>query len=929
MFGTSAKAKDAWGPVWDDVYPIIERCLAFGESCHFQDDLLLYRRGPTGHFVEKYHTWSFVPLFDADGTPLGLFNPTIETTASVLARRRQETLRDVSEQLSHARTSSDYYEGVCNVLEQNPKDVPFLAFYSVSSASSDGSTTSLNLQASVGVPANHSACPSTMSLSLKTPRLNLPHLSSPTPSTASLSSGGSHRVRRSEDKSAWPLKSAMIGRQCVVMDDCASLIQGLPLRQWDVLPESAIVVPISTDRSASFPDAVMILGLNLQCPLDADYEEWIHVLRAHLTSALASVKSAESAHQRQVEQDRMAKAQTAWFQGAAHDLRSPLTLVAGPLDDVLRSKLTPSQRESLTLAQRNISRIQRLVNALLDFSKIEAGKLTGHFLAVDLSAFVTEIANLFAPALYRKHLRLHLDIQKGENTVWIDPTLMETVVTNLLSNAYKYTKKGSVTVTLKYENGNAEIAVADTGCGIPSAELSNITDRFHRAATALSLGVEGTGIGLALTKELVKLHGGELLITSRTESEMVPSDKGIHGSTFTVRFPLVDRFDDTVQDIALSERTFGTYGRQLADEAMQSAQYQGTPGSDAADAFDRVEEFLFEKSDTILIVDDSEDIRTYLRRIFSPHCNVYEAKDGVEAFELARTMEPAPHLILCDFMMPRMNGSELLAAIRGHPMTKNIPMVLLSAATDEDLRLSALTNGAEDFILKPFKPKELLARIHLHMQLGKKRAHLERIYALREQEIKLLSDYCPSGIIRANNVGSLIYCNTAYKQHSGMSDDQDPNGWVDFVDAETRARLLDAWNEVLYGQRRETQLTWKWLNGRTESGTFIRLDLVGDTGMTGVLGCMQDISYQEERLHEAEARRIEAEESKRQQELLVDMTSHEIRTPVSAILQCSSLVKENLINLKAHLLEAGSAGFVADEELLDELEKDVEALDSK
>jgi CheY-like chemotaxis protein len=241
-----------------------------------------------------------------------------------------------------------------------------------------------------------------------------------------------------------------------------------------------------------------------------------------------------------------------------------------------------------------------------------------------------------------------------------------------------------------------------------------------------------------------------------------------------------------------------------------------------------------------------------------------------------------------------------------------VPMVLLSAASDDEVRFAALTAGAEDFILKPFKPKELLARVQLHMQVGKRLITLEALYAQREKEIALLSDYCPSGIVRADAAGNLQYCNDAWRTFAGMGPDDDPLSWPQRVEKETLARMTVQWDEIIRGDQLETQMTWKWLTGKTVSATFIRLDKV-DPAMSGLLGCVSDISYQEERMQEAERRRVEAEESK--------------RTPVSAILHCSSLVKENLAAIQAHMERGDSLKPSAD--LLRQIRADIEALESR
>ncbi|WWD18861.1 hypothetical protein CI109_103316 [Kwoniella shandongensis] len=925
MFGRSAKSPEAWGPVWDGVASLIDRCLSVGEPCFREDDLLLYRRGPRGHYIEKYHTWSFVPLFDSDRKPLGLYNPTRETTPSVLARRRQETMRDLSEQLLTARNTHEYYDGIAEVVDRNATDVPFLMCYNVDDVS-EGKF-DLTLQSTTGVPLDHSSAPSQLHINISSERSrfalpgHLDHRSSP--ATSGLSSGGS-RVIYSYDKTSWPIAKALATRQCVVIDDCTDLVKGFPLRQWDSLPESAIVIPICSETSIDTPRAVLIMGLNLLSLLDSPYEEWIHVMRAHLTSSIVSVRAYEAEHTRQTEKDRMERAKTAWFQGAAHDLRSPLTLVAGPLDDVLRTTLSKSQRQALSLAQRNLSRVQRLVTALLDFSRIEAGKLTGRFVPIDLGLFVSDLAALFRPAVERRRIRYDVEIEEHDGMVFVDPTLLETVITNLLSNALKYTEAGRIVVKLSY-NTHAEIAIIDSGFGIPSEELASVTDRFHRATSALSRGTEGTGIGLALAKEIIRLHGGDLLIQSQTAEET----GGPHGSIFTAQIPLLER--QTLED-GFARTALGSYSKEVVEEAMHwigndsgSEPVSSATSDSSIEGYQRADSFLFERDDVLLLVDDNNDLRHYVKQIFAPHCKVIEASNGLEA--LAKARANTPHLILSDLMMPKMNGQELLEAIRRDSRTCVVPMVLLSAATNDELRVQALLAGAEDFMIKPFKPKELLARVHLHMQMGKKRAHLESLYAQRQREMAVLSEYCPSGILRADATGSLTYANAAWRESAGVSTRDDLNAWRDFVDTETYHRLIDQWDEIVNGDQRETQLVWKWLNGRTVSGTFIRLDLV-DRGMSGVIGCISDITHQEEKLLEAERRRIEAEESKHQQELLVDLTSHEIRTPVSAILQCSSLAKENLVELGKQFRLAGPNGLKPTAKLLEELEEDIEALES-
>jgi signal transduction histidine kinase len=747
----------------------------------------------------------------------------------------------------------------------------------------------------------------------------------------------------SYDSLAWPIAQALATRRCVVVDDCSQLIDGFPLRQWDQLPDSAIVMPICNSSSMDIPHGVLVMGLNLYCPLDKEYRNWIEVTRSQLASALSSVKAYAAEQQRLVETERLEQAKTAWFQGAAHDLRSPLTLVAGPLEELLDSRdLKPRHRATLALAQRNVTRIQRLVNALLDFSRIEAGKLQGRFVPLDLSRYVADLASLFRPAMLHRHIDYQVQIESHDRLTSFDPTLMEIIISNLLSNALKYTVTGTITVRLDYTATHAEIVVIDTGVGIPRAELDSVTDRFKRAATASTRAIEGTGIGLALAKEMIRLHGGDLVIRSQVAEE---SHDGSHGSSFTATIPLMTRQMD--KDASESDHHFGSYGKEVAAEALHSGKeavaVSTEDGSESdsmsesakemIDSFTRPEAFMadmFGKKDTLLIVDDNHDIRRYVKRLFTPYCKVIEASSGQEALNLAR--RSPPDLILSDLMMPRMNGQELLQAVRRDPITRSVPMILLSAATDESLRLSALTSGVDDFISKPFKPKELVARVHLQMQLGKRRIELEALFLQREREISLLSDYCPSGIIRQSADGKTVYGNAAWMNYAGFQQGDSLDAWLTRVEPEDARSLAVNLEEFYKGHTGELRQTWKWRSGRIVTGTFIQLDKL-ISGMSGILGCFDDITEREARLQEAEKRRIEAEESKRQQDLLIDFTSHEIRTPVSAILQCSSLVKENLqalrLQLESMVASEKPLGRLEMASLMRDLKEDIDALDSK
>ena len=490
----------------------------------------------------------------------------------------------------------------------------------------------LHLAGSIGIPEDHPSTPRSIHLTLNKPRdrssvvFGFSHSfpQSPTFSTMSSAAGSMPRSNSpsagsdAEQATHWPFKEALHSRRLVLVEDCSVVVEGYPVRVWDELPNSAVIVPISSDSDEGIPSAVLVVGLSVRRPFDDDYEAFIHVLRSQLASGIAAVRAYEAEMRRVEDLAALDRAKSLLFSNVSHELRTPLTLVAGPIDDLLAETADGPKKEILVMARRNIRRLTRLVSTLMDVSRLEAGRLKGSFRRVNLGIMTRDLAALFRGAIERAKLTFIVKCDASTKDVYIDPEHWEKIVFNLIGNALKYTMAGSIHVSLVYEGKEAVFSVRDTGVGIPRADINLVGERFHRVQS-VSRSHEGTGIGLALIKELIKLHGGLLTIESSTAAE---SGDGNHGSVFRVTVPLGSDHlpPDAIErhDAHLSHAET-TYGQGIVDEAMLWARDRDKDGSSADSNSDSggtsgesssksgrgldTNTLYFKKEDTILLVD--------------------------------------------------------------------------------------------------------------------------------------------------------------------------------------------------------------------------------------------------------------------------------------------------------------------------------------
>jgi PAS domain S-box-containing protein len=422
------------------------------------------------------------------------------------------------------------------------------------------------------------------------------------------------------------------------------------------------------------------------------------------------------------------RAKTTFFSNVSHEFRTPLTLMLGPLEEVLaHERLEPEGRERLVAVRRNGLRLLKLVNTLLDFSRLEAGRAQTSYQPTDLAVFTSEIASAFDSAMKSAGLRFSVECPPIADPAYVDRDMWEKIVLNLLSNAYKFTFEGEVALTLKSVDGAVELQVRDTGVGIPEEHREQVFERFHRIESTQARTYEGTGIGLALVEELVRLHGG----TVRVESAVGA------GSTFTVTIPRGKEHLPAERIHAPQSLIPTTIRAEAYVEELR--QWSGNEPGLAVDAATltkqaslapRLEPSPSGKRELIVLADDNADMRQYLARLLSERYEVHAAADGLQALEVTRKLRPA--LVLADVMMPHLDGFGLLRAIRDDSALASTPVVLLSARAGEESRVEGLEADADDYLIKPFAARELLARVAAHVKM----ASLRRETAEREERMR-------------------------------------------------------------------------------------------------------------------------------------------------------------------------------------------------
>jgi signal transduction histidine kinase/FixJ family two-component response regulator len=486
--------------------------------------------------------------------------------------------------------------------------------------------------------------------------------------------------------------------------------------------------------------------LSSRIQFDKNYRDFLELLSTQIATTIDNARAYEEERKRAEALAEIDRVKTLFFSNVSHEFRTPLTLMLGPLEDALaQTGINDEQRRNLEVAHRNSLRLLKLVNTLLDFSRIEAGRIEACYEPTDLPQLTSDLASVFRSAIERAGLRLIINCGDLGEQVFVDHEMWEKIVFNLMSNALKFTFQGEIEISLKKRNDAIELAVRDTGTGIPSQELPHLFERFYRVRGAHGRTLEGSGIGLALVQELAKTHGGTVCVESKEGT----------GSTFLVSVPLGKKHLPAGRiGTARSLVSTSTRGEAYVQEALRWSQDSIATDYDASLLASFTADKVVTQADTqtgvarILLADDNVDMREYVERLLQGSYEIVAVGDGQAALENAR--QRCPDLVLADVMMPRLDGCELLRELRADEHLKSVPVILLSARAGEESRIEGLKAGADDYLAKPFSARELLARVASHLALAKERARVENVLRDSEERFRALVNATSYVVYRMN-----------------------------------------------------------------------------------------------------------------------------------------------------------------------------------
>ncbi|MFF0000168.1 SpoIIE family protein phosphatase [Streptomyces avermitilis] len=677
------------------------------------EPLIMERHG----FPEQcYFDSAFQPVLLDDGTVGGVLQIITETTGRVLGERRLRLLSETGARTAGLPTPGEVARVVAEVLGSYPEEIPFLGLYL---ASEPGM---LRPAASAGLR--------------------------PAPDAVSLSAADGSEL------------AARLAQ--VVADGAPATLPAVALTGDNTAGQHAAAPRLPVEQALALPlhctgqvEGVLVVGVNPCFPPAGTYRDFLEVLAAAVAGALTAALTHDEQRRRAEALAELDRAKTTFFANVSHEFRTPLTLLLGPLQQALADEDRPERREQLELAERGALRLLKQVNTLLDVTRAEAGQMRPALEPVDLAGATAELAGVFRSAFEAAGLTLEVDCPPLPKPVSLDREMWEKIILNLLSNALKFTFTGGARVQVAAASDRARLTVTDTGTGIPADELPRLFERFHRVRGARSRSHEGSGLGLVLVKDLVEAHGGTAGVDSRLGQ----------GTTVTVDLPFAaahrPRPDPPAADAGSPGETpmeggGGRPGRAAAyvDEALgwlaadpvpaaatPAARTPHAPATHDAPHGPGPHETDRPHRARLLVVDDNADMRAYLTQLLQPDYDVLVAADGRAALETA--LAQPVELVLSDVMMPRMDGFELVRALRADPRTARLPIVLLTARAGEEESVQGRQAGADDYLAKPFSARQLLARVRTGLELSRLR---EQVLTETRNQLAVLASLADAGL---------------------------------------------------------------------------------------------------------------------------------------------------------------------------------------
>ena len=815
-----ASTRETFAEIWDIIGPMFAGVMQ-GRPTTFVDFLLpLDRHGFT---EECYFIFSYSPIRQENGEVGGVLVTVTETTQRVLGERRLKTTQALAARTREARTISEACGISAAVLQGSAEDIPFALLYLLDE------TGHAILEGASGTEPGSAAAPRCVDLSIV-------------------------------DPSGWPLGEVLRSGNPVEVPAPPSA------HGASSVADRAFVVPI-IEHGLDSPVGILVAGLSPRLTFDTPYRAFLTMVASQIGTAVASARALEDAERRAAALAEIDRAKTAFFSNVSHEFRTPLTLLLGPTEEALTSSGV-LEGEDLDTVYRNGQRLLKLVNTLLDFSRIEAGRVQASFEPIDLSQVTADLASAFRSAVERAGLRFVIDCPPLPEPIYVDRDLWEKVVLNLLSNAFKFTFTGGITVALIWRDTQVDLVVRDTGVGIAPAEVPRIFERFHRVEHARARTHEGSGIGLSLVRELVGMHGGSVRVESVVDE----------GTTFTVSLPtgMAHLPAEQVGAVRAAAST-ATGATPYVHEAMRWLPTPQSPGEPA------LTDPPHERSVArVLVADDNADMRDYMTRLLGDRWVVDAVPDGASALERARTMRP--DVVVSDVMMPGLDGFGLLRALRTEERTRSMPVILVSARAGEEARVEGLQAGADDYLVKPFSARELIARVQAQVLRAKLRS-LEEAHTLR---LASIFEHAPVGVAILHGEHHVFeYVNTAYADMIGGRDVVGKPA-LEALPELSGQILLDLLDGVYTSAKRYVGRSLKVLLNRGGAPEetffdFVYQPLREDGRVSGIAVVCFEVTEL------AKARR-DAEAANRAKDEFLAMLGHELRNPLAPILTALQLM---------------------------------------